>query len=121
MESDNQVLIIDDGRNIRLTLKRALNNAGYRVQTAPSGEIGLQKLREEQFSLVLLDLKLPGMNGLEVLAEMGGLEYSTEVIAMTAYDNNEDEKKARHLGAVEFIYKPFDCREILSLTKKHME
>ncbi|MFW6237905.1 MAG: response regulator [Halanaerobiales bacterium] len=120
MESDNQVLVIDDGRNIRLTLKRALNNAGYRVQTAASGEIGLQKLREECFSLVFLDLKLPGMNGLQVLAEMEGLDYSTEVIVMTAYDSKDGEKEAKHLGAVEYLRKPFDCQEILKLIEKYV-
>ena len=62
-----KILIVDDEKNIRLTLSQALETLGMPVQTAADGEEALQKLQDSDFSLVLLDLKLPGMDGLEVL------------------------------------------------------
>jgi len=78
-----KILIVDDEKNIRLTLSQALETLGMPVQTAVDGEEALQKLQDSDFILVLLDLKLPGMDGLEVLRRIRESRPKTRVIMIT--------------------------------------
>ncbi len=116
-----KILVVDDEKNIRLTLSQTLDTLGMPVQTAGDGEEALQKLQESDFSLVLLDLKLPGMDGLEVLRRIRESRPEIQVIMITAHGSIEYAVEAMKLGAVDFIRKPFSPGEIRGLVAKVLE
>ena len=113
-----KILIVDDEKNIRLTLSQALETLGMPVQTAADGEEALPKLQDTDFSLVLLDLKLPGMDGLEVLRRIRESRPKMPVIMITAHGTIEYAVEAMKLGAVDFLRKPFSSSEIRNLVKQ---
>jgi len=116
-----KILIVDDEKNIRLTLSQALETLGMPVQTAVDGEEALQKLQDSDFSLVLLDLKLPGMDGLEVLRRIRESRPKTRVIMITAHGTIDYAVEAMKLGAVDFLRKPFSPNEIRRLVRQVLE
>ena len=116
-----QILVVDDEKNIRLTMSQSLEPLGIPVHTAVNGEEALQKLRAELFELVFLDLKMPGVDGMEVLHQIKDAWPKTRVIIITAHGTIESAVKAMKLGAVDFIQKPFSPSEIRDLAKLVLE
>jgi CheY-like chemotaxis protein len=112
------VLLVDDERNIRLTLSRSLEALGVQIETAVNGEEALQKLQEDEFALLLLDLKMPGMDGMDVLHQVQERWPKTRVIVITAHGTINSAVEAMKLGAVDFIQKPFSPAEIRELVTK---
>ena len=106
------ILVIDDEKNIRTTLTKCLRAEGYEVTAAINGEDGLEKLSEEDFDLILLDMKLPGMDGIEVLRRIRESHPFTPAIMITAYGTVESAVEAMKLGAVDYLNKPFPPEEI---------
>ena len=94
---------------------------GLPVDEAATGEEALAKLAEEDFGLVLLDLRMPGMAGMEVLRRVRATRSHVRVIIITAYGTVESAVEAMKLGAVDFIQKPFSPREIRDLISKVLE
>lgn len=117
----NLVLIVDDEKNIRLTMTQSLESINFTVQTAVNGEEALQKLCESQFDLVCLDLKMPGMDGMDVLRQIKKNWPQTSVIIITAYGTVDFAVEAMKLGAVDFIQKPFSPGEIRELATSVLE
>lgn len=115
------VLIVDDEKNIRLTLSQALEPLGLPVEAAVNGEEALARLKERPFSLVLLDLKLPGLGGMEVLRRVREARPDIRVIIITAYGTVESAVEAMKLGAVDFLQKPFAPKEIRALVQQVMD
>ena len=109
------ILIVDDEKNIRLTMSQSLEPLEIPVQTAVNGEEALQQLREGSFGLVFLDLKMPGMDGLLVLRRIQDNWPKIRVIIITAHGTIESAVEAMKLGAVDFIQKPFSPVEIREL------
>jgi len=118
MEQTDAVLVIDDEKNIRTTLQQVLESAGYEVATAVNGEDGLSKLSKSRFDMVLLDMKLPGMDGIDVLRRMRESSYETPVAIITAYGTIENAVEAMKLGAVDYLRKPFSGSEIKELVER---
>ena len=114
MEKKN-ILIVDDEKNIRLTMSHSLETLGIPIQTAVNGEEALQMLDETPFGLVFLDLKMPGMDGMEVLRRIKNHWPKIRVIIITAHGTIESAAEAMKLGAVDFIQKPFSPGEIRDL------
>ena len=112
------VLIVDDEKNIRLTLSIALESMGLEIDTAMNGEEALAKLSQKEFGLILLDLKMPGMDGMEVLQKASEIRPDIRVIIITAHGTIESAVDAMKLGAVDFIQKPFSPDEIRELVSK---
>jgi len=112
------VLIVDDEKNIRLTLSRALEALALETATAVNGEEALSRIREKDFGLVLLDLKMPGMDGMEVLRRLREARPDIKVIIITAHGTIESAVEAMKLGAVDFMQKPFAPKEIRELVRK---
>jgi DNA-binding NtrC family response regulator len=108
------VLIVDDEAEIRESLQTLLELEGYEVETAANGEEGLSKLGERPFDLVLLDLALPGRNGIELLPEIRALDAQLPVIIITAYGTVEDAVRAMQGGAGNFLQKPWDNEKLLA-------
>jgi DNA-binding response OmpR family regulator len=115
------ILVVDDEKNIRLTLSQSLESLGVEIRTAVNGEEALQKLQEEDFSLILLDLKMPGMDGMEVLRRVRERWSKARVIIITAHGTIESAVEAMKLGAADFIQKPFSPREIRGLVTQVLE
>jgi CheY-like chemotaxis protein len=112
-----QVLIVDDEKNIRLTLSLALEPLGLEVDTAVNGEEALAKLAEKEFAMILLDLRMPGMDGIGVLREVRRMRPDIPVIMISAYGTIESAVEAMKGGAADFIRKPFvpnDIRDLVS-------
>ena len=111
------ILVVDDEKNIRLTMSQSLEPMDMPVQTAASGEEALEKLRKNLFGLVFLDLKMPGMDGMEVLRRIKKDWPKIRVIIITAHGTIESAVEAMKLGAVDFIQKPFSPGDIRELAK----
>jgi CheY-like chemotaxis protein len=108
IKETNSVLIVDDAGIVRLALERALKKAGFEVRTAESGDEAMAKLKLQSAHALLLDLKMPGMSGLELMRLCRELWPKTEVVIMTAYADNLMVEQTRKLGAMDVVFKPFD-------------
>jgi DNA-binding response OmpR family regulator len=115
------VLIVDDEKNIRLTLSQSLESLELETDTAVNGEEALAKLKDKDYGLVLLDLRMPGMDGMEVLRRLREIRPDIRVIIITAYGTIESAVDAMKLGAVDFIQKPFSPKEIRGLVLQVMD
>ena len=107
-------MIIEDEVNIARVLQLELEFEGYETDTAYTGPDGLIKYREESWDLVLLDLMLPGLNGLDVLRRIRATETSTPVILLTANNDVKDKVAGLDLGANDYVTKPFEIDELLA-------
>jgi len=110
----NRILIIEDEENIARVLQLELQFEGYKADMAHTGTDGLLKYREQQWDLILLDVMLPEMSGIDVLKRIRATESQTPVIMLTAKSEVEDKIKGLDLGANDYITKPFDIEELLA-------
>jgi len=114
----NSILIIDDDDQLRNSFKKLLSEEDYKVDDAASGEAGLNIVKKEVPDLVILDMRLPGMNGLETFRAIHKIEPKLPVIIMTAFGSTETAIEATKLGAFDYILKPFDIPDMLALVKQ---
>ena len=117
MES-KPILIVDDEKNIRMTLSQSLESLGVETDMAGNGEEALTKLKEKDFGLILLDIRMPGMDGMEVLRQVREVRPDIRIIMITAYGTIGSAVEAMKLGAVDFLQKPFDPEEIRELVSR---
>lgn len=103
-----KILIIDDDRDMQLVLSDVVRSGGYEAIVAGNGRQALKELSAQSPDLVLLDLKLPGMNGMSVLEEIKKIDKNLIVIMLTGYGDIKGAVKAMKLGAFDYITKPFD-------------
>ena len=115
------VLVVDDDSDIREILKDRLESSGYRVLVAPSGKEGLELVEKQSPQMVLLDIEMPGMSGLEVLKEIRRREIDVTVVMITAYGTIERAVQAMKEGAYDFIPKPFEPEHITLVVQKALE
>ncbi len=115
-----RLLITDDREGIRHLLKEALEESGYTVYTAASGQETLNTLRSREIDLVFLDLKMSGMDGLETLMAIKKTLPPTKVVMMTAYEDKDMIKEAARWGASGYISKPFDLEEIKRVVEREL-
>ncbi|HTT23465.1 MAG TPA: sigma-54 dependent transcriptional regulator, partial [Candidatus Sulfotelmatobacter sp.] len=108
------VLIVDDEAEIRESLQTLLEIEGFEVDTAATGEDGLVQMANRPFDLVLLDLALPGRNGMEILADIRAHDSQLPVIMITAYGTVENAVRAMQAGAANFVQKPWDNEKLLA-------
>ncbi len=122
MKTDNRhVLIIDDERPVLMTLEALLKRHGYQVDTAPTAMQGLKALKSKPPKLVLLDLRLPDADGLEMLDRIKTELPQVQVIILTAHDSLHNAIESIKRGAYHFISKPYAPEELLSLVEKALE
>jgi DNA-binding NtrC family response regulator len=108
------ILIIDDEAEIRESLQTLLEMEGYDVETAATGQQGLNRIGQRTFDLILLDLALPDRNGMEILAELHSQDPGLSVMMITAYGTVENAVKAIQAGATNFVQKPWDNEKLLA-------
>ncbi len=114
-------LIVDDEKNIRLALSMALEQLDVPVETAASGEEALDKIAAGGFGVMLLDLRMPGMGGMEVLRRVARERPEIKVIIITAYGSIDLAVEAMKLGAVDFLQKPFDVAQVREMVGRILE
>jgi len=107
------ILIIEDDQGILKFLKRGLSYEGYEVLVAEDGEAGLETAREEEPDLVVLDIMLPGMDGLEVCRRLRN-DSEIPILMLTAKDQTSDRVTGLDMGADDYMVKPFEFRELLA-------
>jgi signal transduction histidine kinase len=119
--SKGRILVIDDELGMRIGCQRALQGEGYDVETAESGEEGLHKLRSDGFDLILLDMMMPGIGGLEMLEHISQIDPNLVCVVITGYATVELAVQAIKKGAYDFIAKPFDSDTLLLTVSQGME
>jgi DNA-binding NtrC family response regulator len=118
---NHKILVIDDEQFITFTLKQHLEKEGYEVFTAPSAEEGLEVFKAEIPDIVILDIQLPGISGLEILTTLKKLYPESIVIIITAFGDIETAVTAIKSGAYDFVEKPFDLNRVSIIIKKSLE
>jgi len=116
--STTRILVVDDEEIVRESLSAWLRKDGYSVETAPEGQTALARLAAEPFALMLVDLKMPGMDGLEVLAKAHASHPETTVVVMTAYATVDTAVSAMKDGAWDYLVKPFDPEELSNMVHR---
>ena len=106
MSGASKILIVDDEPNVRLVFRTALEASGYDVTEAADGELALEALEAGPVDLIFLDLRMPGMDGLEVLRRLRDLGNHTPVVIVTAHGDVPNAVQAMKLGAIDFLSKP---------------
>jgi two-component system response regulator AtoC len=113
-----KILAIDDNNNIRRLLTDELTREGFRVSTAATGEQGLALADKEYFDLALVDLKLPGMSGIDVIRKIRHMPSQTDTIVLTGHGDIDMAVQSMKLGALDFITKPFRLSKLIPLIDK---
>ena len=115
------ILVVDDELFICELLEEFISKLGYEVTTASSGEDALSKFRQEKFEVVLLDIKMPGMNGREVLRRIKEMDRSTGVIVLSAFGDGVTVNDMLGIGADDFLVKPFELNNLEILLSRRQK
>lgn len=118
MNSKQSILIVDDDLNVLEVLDARLSSSGFRVLKATGARQALQVLKEERIDLIISDMKMPGMGGMELFNRIRSLRPGLPVIFLTAYGTIPDAVLAVKAGAVDYLAKPFDGRELVKKLQK---
>jgi two-component system response regulator HydG len=117
----SRILLIDDDSGVRETVERTLRGAGYAVQSAASGEEGFELARGGAFDVILSDMRMPGMSGLDILRKLRDSRVDSAFIIMTGFGTVDTAVEAMKLGAVDFVQKPFFRDELLMRVRSATE
>jgi two-component system, response regulator, stage 0 sporulation protein F len=116
----NKILIVDDQYGIRILLNEVFQREGYTTYQAANGMQALEIARKHRPDLVLLDMKIPGMDGIEILKRLKEIDSDIKVIIMTAYGELDMIQETKELGAIMHFAKPFDIDDLRAAVKKHL-
>lgn len=116
-----KILIVDDNEVLRFTLTELLEESGFECKAVEDGALALEEIRKNSYGLVILDVRLPGMNGLEVLKKIKETDISLPVIMLTAFGEVKTAVEAMKYGAQDYITKPFDNDSIIIIIRKALE
>jgi len=117
----SNILVIEDKESMRKMVAQTLMEEGYTVETAADGPEGIEKAKGKPFDLVITDMKMPDMDGLDVVSSIRNINNETAVIVMTAYGTIETAVSAMKRGAFDFLAKPFDSEHMLVLVDKALK
>ena len=119
--SEPRILVVDDDPNILEVLQTRLEAHGYAVETAADGHEALKRLTESAADLVITDLKMPGMDGLELLGRMRTMDSRAPTIFLTAHGSIPDAVSAMKLGAYDFLVKPYSGNDLMSMIRRALD
>ena len=115
------ILVIDDDDQLRISFCKLLEQEKYSVVSAASGEAGIEIVKQEALDLVILDMRLPGINGMETFKQIKAIDSKLPVIIITAYGTTQIAIEATKMGAYDYVLKPFDVPEMLTLIEQAIE
>jgi two-component system nitrogen regulation response regulator GlnG len=118
MKTNNQIWIVDDDRSIRWVLEKSLDKAGFATESFETGDGLLERLKTSQPTVIISDIRMPGINGLEVLDQVHESFPQIPVIIMTAHSDLSSAVKSYKRGAFEYLPKPFDVNEAVAVTER---
>jgi len=113
MPAQPKVLIVDDEERFRATMCKLLTVRGLEAVTAGSGKEAIEKLRQNPYDVVILDVRMPEMGGVQVLSEIKKIDPQAEVIIMTGYASVDTAKEIMKLGAYDYVLKPYSVEELM--------
>ena len=119
MEKHN-ILVVDDLQSIRLTLGGILEDNGHQVVTVGDGYQAIEAVGKNHFDVIFMDIKMPGINGIQTFREVKKIDPESTVIMMTAYSVEDLVKEALDEGAYAIVYKPFDIDNIIAIIEKSL-
>jgi len=115
------MLIVEDERDTCKLISDILEEEGFLLDRAHEGESAIKKIKRKKYDFMILDYKLPGISGLEVLEEANKIRPKLRVIMISAYGNEDIKAKAKELGAVNFLDKPYDVKKLVRVVKKNIK
>jgi DNA-binding NtrC family response regulator len=118
MVQKSTILVVDDEEALRTVLSSELVNEGYDVNTAADGDDAVRELGMKPFDLVLLDIKMPRMNGFEVLKHIKENHAKTKVVMLTGFADLKNAIESKKLGADDFVSKPYDLVDLLTTIER---
>jgi DNA-binding NtrC family response regulator len=118
MPEKNKILVVDDEDALRTVLSGELVSEGYDVRTAADGDDAISNVQKENFDLVLLDIKMPRMNGFEVLKFIKEKQPKTKVVMLTGFADLKNAIESKKLGAEDFVSKPYDLVDLLTTIER---
>ncbi len=118
MSEKRKVLVVDDEDALRTVLSGELTSEGYDVGTAADGDDAISTLQKQTFDLVLLDIKMPRMNGFEVLKFVKEKHPETKVVMLTGFADLKNAIESKKLGAEDFVSKPYDLVDLLTTIER---
>lgn len=121
MTAKARILVIDDDENIRRVLRTILEDEGYSVQTAETAKMGISMSEKEFFNLALIDVRLPDMEGVEVLGKLRQTKPKMRKIIVTGYPTLQNAVSSVNNGADGYILKPFNTEKMLATVKEQLE
>jgi len=113
MSPGPKILVVDDEERFRTIMAKLLAVRGLEVFTIGEGEEALKALREKSYDVIILDVRMPGMTGIQVMTELRKLDPFIEVIIMTGYASVDTAKKIMELGAYDYMLKPYNIEELM--------
>jgi DNA-binding response OmpR family regulator len=113
-----KILLVEDEAVLRESVRDWLTEDGYDVECVETGEEALEKIKKEKYGVIVLDLRLPGIDGLQVFERAKQLEADTKGILITAFPSKESQEKARSLGLIDYLPKPFKVEELEKTVSK---
>jgi two-component system response regulator PilR (NtrC family) len=121
MQRPARILIIDDDENIRKVLQTILEDEGYYIETAETAKKGIEKSEESFYNLALIDIRLPDMEGIELLTKLRETKPKMRKIIVTGYPTLQNAVSAVNKGADGYVLKPFDVEKILAAIKEQLQ
>jgi len=118
MPEKNRILVVDDEEALRTVLSTELSSEGYEVNTAADGSEAIELVKDNNYDLVLLDIKMPNVDGFEVLKYIKGGKPDVKVIMLTGFADLKNAIESKRLGAEDFVSKPYDLVDLLTTIER---
>ncbi len=118
MPDKNRILVVDDEEALRTVLSTELSSEGYEVSTAADGSEAIELVKDNDYDLILLDIKMPNVDGFEVLKYVKGGKPDIKVIMLTGFADLKNAIESKRLGAEDFVSKPYDLVDLLTTIER---
>jgi len=121
MDRNTRILIVDDDENIRKVLTTILEDEGYDVETADTAKTAIEKTERKTYNIALIDIRLPDMEGIELLTKMRATTPRLRKIIITGYPTMQNAVEAVNKGADAYVLKPFNVEKVLNIIKEQLQ
>ncbi len=120
-EHQGRIMVVDDDLGMRVTLEGVIEDEGYEVVAVEDGYQAIEMVRQTEFALIFMDIKMPGLNGVETYREIRKISPDSVVVMMTGFSVEDLVKESLEVGAYSVIYKPFDMAQVIEIVEAVLE